>query len=467
VVFVVAGVGAVSFYYPRNPEVQSGTTTLSNTVQSSSNYFLANGLNGQPYFNASKVYAPLGFPKISYFSSGTETPFLPGKPNFTLQERIGAPFWAGYSASILAPVLSLKEGVRLAALYAKLDPVNYTLNGAVFVPGEVDYRVPSSNPEWRLYFAQIYAGYWLDDPLGGVGYSIEADVDALNGSVVVKGQAMSNLPSHGHYELNVSSSRALETVRALSLPDMPAVTKNGTVTFMAPLIVFPGQSPNSRWLNSSLVGENRLAWIINLDHETGCCSQEATFAVDAETGALLGKTAAIGIGIPSLGYVSGSFVFSTAKNMTVSQQTYPLDGSIIGRSGSVLAAFPDVLTVKPGTTASINVNVSAMDMQNPPNVSFSLANPFPSFIQNISSDGAPPGVSFRFSRPTLTLISNHSTNTTLFISVDGNAPSGTYFIQLQPKQSPSSQLVGGNSIFFFFSVWSGAGQWPPPPLLGL
>jgi hypothetical protein len=467
VVFVVAGVGAVSFYYPRNPEAQSGTTTLSNTVQSSPNYVLANGLNGQPYFNASKVYASLGFPKISYYPYGENAPFLPGKPNFTLQERTGPPYYAGYMASILAPVLSLKEAVRLAASNAKLDPVNYTLNSAVFLPGEVDSRVLASDPEWHLYFAQIYDGYWVDDPRGGLGYSIEADVDAVNGSVVVKGQAMSNLPNLGHYGLNVSSSRALETVRVLSLPDMPAVTKNGTLTFMAPLIVFPGQSPNSRWLNSSLIGEGRLAWIINLDLETGCCSQDATFAVDAGTGALLGKTAITGIGIPSLGYVSSSFVFSTAKNMTVSQQTYPLNGSIIGRPGSVLAAFPDVLTVRPGMTASINVNVSAMDMQNPPNVSFSLANPFPSFIQNISSDGAPPGVSFRFTKPTLTLLSNRSSNTTLLISVERSAPLGTYFIQLQPKQSPSSQLVGGNSIFFFFSVWDGAGQWPPPPLLGL
>jgi hypothetical protein len=372
-------------------------------------------------------------------------------------------------ASILAPVLSLKEAVRLAASNAKLDPVNYTLNSAVFLPGEVDSRVLASDPEWHLYFAQIYDGYWVDDPSGGLGYSIEADVDAMNGTVVIKGQAMSNLANFGHHELNVSSSRALEIVRALSLPDIPAVTKNGTVTFMAPLIVFPGQSPNSRWLNASLIGENRLAWIINLDHETGCCSQGATFAVDAETGALLGKTEIIGIGIgfSSLGYVSSAFVFSTAKNMTVSQQTYPLNGSIIGRSGSVLAAFPDVLTVKPGTTASINVNVSAMDMQNPPSVAFSLANPFPSFIQNISSDGSPPGVSFQFMKPTLVLLSNRSSNTTLLISVDRSAPSGTYFIQLQPKQSPSSQLVGGNSIFFFFSVWDGAGQWPPPPLLGL
>jgi hypothetical protein len=144
----------------------------------------------------------------------------------------------------------------------------------------------------------------------------------------------------------------------------------------------------------------------------------------------------------------------------------PSNGSTVGTSGSVLAAFPDVLTVKPGSTASVELNVSAGDMPNPPKVSFAFSNPFRYPFENLSSSGAPPGVAFQFSNPDLILQPNRSANTTLLISVNDSAPTGTYFMLLEPIQSPGSQIVGGNVIFFFLSVWNGVGQWPPPPLIG-
>jgi hypothetical protein len=70
-------------------------------------------------------------------------------------------------------------------------------------------------------------------------------------------------------------------------------------------------------------------------------------------------------------------------------------------------------------------------MQNPPSFSFSFLNPLPDFIQNISSSGLPPGVTFQFSNPILVL-GNSPINTTPLLSIDKNAPSGTYFIELQP-----------------------------------
>jgi len=462
VIFVVAAVAAISFYLPKSPRGH-GTTTISGSTVTSSSYISSNSLSGLPYFNASIVYASLGFPTISYSLVGTDIPYVSSEPNFTLQVKMGTDDYdPGYANILLAPVMGLKEAVTLAADYAKLDPVNYTLAQAVFYPGLASSTGLVSDPEWHLFFAQTYAGYWIFDFDAG-GWPIEADVDALNGTVVLKGAVMANLPAPGHYVLNVSSSTALETVRAINLTDTPALTKNGTVTFMAPLVAFPGLSPNSQWLNAS--GESRLVWIIGLDHETLCCSQGGSFAVDAETGAFLGDSTLVGIGIVSAGYVNASFVFSTARNMTVSQQTYPLDGSVVGTSGSVLAAFPNVLTVRPGSTASILLNVSAGEMQNPPSVSFSFSNPFPDAVQNISSSGAPPGVSFQFSNPNLVLQTGRSANTTLLISVDEDAPSGTYFIELEPLQSPVSQLVGGNVIDVFLTVWNGVGQWPPPPLV--
>jgi hypothetical protein len=460
VIFVLAAGATISFYFPKSPATRSTTAVSSSTT--SSNYVYSNSLSGLPYFNASAVYASLGFPQISYFSSENFIPYATSEPNFTLQVKLGTEdYYPGY-ANILAPVIGLKESVSLGAAAAKLNPANYTLAAAIFYPGLGSSAGPLSDPEWHLYFEQIYAGYWVLDYNVG-GWPIEADVDALNGTVAVRGAPLSNLPEPGRYDLNVSSSSALKTIRALNLTDDPALTKNGVVSSMAPMIVFPGISPLTQWVNASLAGESRLVWIIGLDNETLCCSHTGTFAVDAQTGQLLGDTQLDGIGFPMIGYVTTSFVFSTARNMSVSQQTYPLNASAIGRPGSVLAAFPNILTVKPGSTASIQLNVSAGSMQNPPAISFSFSSAFRDPVQNLSSSGAPPGVSFQFSNPSLVL-SKGPANTTLLISIGEDAPSGTYFILLQPLQSPASQIVGGNVVFFFLSVWDGVGQWPPPPI---
>ncbi len=461
VIFVVAAAATISFYSPKSPTTRSTTVVSSSTTSSS--YISSNPLRGLPYFNASAVYASAGFPIISYSSSGTDIPYVTSEANFTLQVKLGTEdYYPGY-ANILAPVIGIKEAVSLAAASAKLDPANYTLAEAIFYPGLASTSGLLSDPEWHLFFEQIYAGYWVLYWDWGC-CPIEADVDALNGTVVVKGAPVSNLPQPGRYDLSVSSSSALATVRALNLTDDPALTKNGTVGPMAPYVVFPGISPLTQWVNASLVGKSGLAWIIGLSYETPCCSHGGTFAVDAQTGKFLGDTEIDGVSTPPMiGYVTTSFVFSTARNMSVSQQTYSLNASAIGGSGSVLAAFSNILTVKPGSTGSIQLNVTAGTMQNPPAVSFSFSSAFRDPVQNLSSSGAPPGVSFQLSNPSLVL-SRGPANTTLLISVGEDAPSGTYFILLQPLQSPASQIVGGNVVFFFLSVWDGVGQWPPPPI---
>jgi len=462
VVFVLAAAATISLYSTKSPATRS-STAASNSPTTTSSRISSNSLSGLPYFNASAVYASLGFPHISYFSSENYIPYVTSEPNFTLQVKLGTlDYYPGY-ANILAPVIGLKEAVSLGAAAAKLDPVNFTLAEAIFYPGLASSSGLLSDPEWHLFFEQIYSGYWVLYWDWGC-CPIEADVDALNGTVVVKGAPVSNLPEPGRYHLNVNSSIALATVRALNLTEDPALTKNGTVSSMTPYVVFPGKSPLTQWVNASVVGKSGLAWIIGLDYETPCCSHGGTFAVDAQTGQLLGHTQINGISTPPMiGYVTTSFVFSTARNMSVLQQTYPLNASAIGRSGSVLAVFTNVLMVKPGSTGSIRLNVSAGSMQNPPAVSFSFSSAFRDPVQNISSSGDPPGVSFQLSNPTLALGTGPA-NTTLFISVNEDALTGTYFILLQPLQSPASQIVGGNVIFFFLSVWNGLGQWPPPPI---
>ncbi len=461
VVFILAAAATISLYSPKGPASHS-STVASTSVTTSSSYISSNVLTSLPYVNGSAVYASLGFPTVSYHSTNTVTPYTPSEPNFTLQVKLGTLDYDPEYANILAPVIGLKEAVSLAAATARLDPAKYALAEAVFYPGLASTAGLLNNPVWHLYFEQNYGGYWIYYTDFG-GWPMEADVDALNGTVTLKEAPLSNLPVPAHYALNVSSSSALATVRAVNLVDEPELTKNGTLSFMAPMVVLPGISPSTQWLNASLKGQSRLVWIIGLDYETLSDSYGGTFAVDAQTGELLGNTTITGMGFPQLGYVTTSFLFSTARNMSVSQQTYSLNASAIGRSGSVLAAFSNVMTVKPGSTGSIQLNVSAGTMQNPPSVSFYFSSAFRDPVQNLSSSGAPPGVSFQLSNPSLVL-SKGPANTTLLISVNEDAPLGTYFILLQPLQSPASQIVGGNVVFFFLSVWDGVGHWPPPPI---
>src|SRR5947209_2720744 len=84
-------------------------------------------------------------------------------------------------------------------------------------------------------------------------------------------------------------------------------------------------------------------------------------------------------------------------------------------------------------------------------------------LQSLSPTGLPPGVSGRFSNDTLTLAGAVSATRTLTLSIDGSAPSGTYLVNLNAV--PPDLQGAATSVAFFLTVWDGAGQFPPPPLL--
>jgi hypothetical protein len=275
---------------------------------------------------------------------------------------------------------------------------------------------------------------------------------------------LSNL---GQFELNVNSSRALETVRASSLPPgIPrTLVENGTIGFMEPRVVIPGVVPGMTWLNSSVLGQGRLLWVIDMSYSI----YGGQFYVDAGTGQLVTANMGEGAGVshPIGSFESGAVAFSTAKNLTVAQETFQMNASIIGRSGSVGVIVPNALIAKPGAKASIQLNYTTFDVANPPNVTLSFANPLLGF-QNFSSDGSPPGLSLQFSSPTLALLpGNGSAYATLLLSVDKNAPSGTYLIETDAKYFSQEYgvLTGDIQLMFFLSVWDGSGKWPPPPVV--
>jgi len=450
VALAITAVAAAS-YFGRGTN-GSSSTTLSPSKQNDA------------YLNVPNVYASLGYPKIAY--NYYTTPYLPSEPNFTLEYRTEtASFQVG---SVQAPVVGLDEAVASAAAYLKLDPSNYLLGEAVFVPGTVSNNTLLGFPEWFLYFAQVHDGYWIYGNEGPQKLSLEVDVDALNGAVPHAEGDMSNPTNSAQYELDINQSRALQIVRAGSLPPgIPrALVENGTIGFMEPRVVIPGTVPGMTWLNSSVLGQGRLLWVIDMSYSI----YGGQFYVDAGTGQLVtanvgeGAGVSIPIGPSSEG---GSVAFSTAKNLTAAQETFQMNASIIGRSGSVGVVVPNALIAKPGAKASIQLNYSTFDIANPPNVTLSLANPLPAF-QNFSSDGSPPGVSLQFSTPTLALLpGNGSAYATLLLSVDKNAPSGTYLIETDAKYFSQQYgvLTGDIQLMFFLSVWDGSGQWPPPPVV--
>jgi hypothetical protein len=155
-------------------------------------------------------------------------------------------------------------------------------------------------------------------------------------------------------------------------------------------------------------------------------------------------------------------VIPSALNITISQETFQMNLSAAGLPSSVPVAVPGVFLLKPGSTASIQVNFSSA-IGNYVNASLQFSNPLRG-LQTLSTDGLPPGVSATFSNSTLALPGYANATRTIFFSVDASAPSGTYLVSLSPV---SPELPGAViPVSFFLTVWDGVGQWPPPPSFG-
>ncbi|MGH9918244.1 MAG: hypothetical protein ACRD6W_05150 [Nitrososphaerales archaeon] len=481
--FVSVLVVVAVFAYASLSQPQSSSSSVTSTSQftsstsstrASSSRSSQSGTypEGQPYLNLSKIYAGLGLPKLTYSSY---SPYLPSKPNYTLEyQTTGANFQVG---SVGGGVISLDQAVGIAAVKAGLNPSGYSLAEADFEPGVIVNSTLSLHPEWILFFARAYDGYWLYGDVGNEAVSVEANVDALTGTVYPSGispangasstSSLESNPTPANLELNVNSSAALDAVRSSSLPGVPeALSSGGSVTFMEPRIVLFGPSSDNeafmKPLNVSLSGQYALCWVIGLFSQTPGAGYQGIFAVDAGTGQLVS-------GWPQALYpntlfesVAGSLNYSSASNLTISQEVFQIDGGIIGTSGSLPVIVPNVVVVKPGSTASMGLNFSST-MTNGVDGTLSFTNPLPG-IESLASNGVPQGVSFQFEPQSLVVPENGSANTKLLLSVSDGAPSGTYLIEVNAKlYGPQGSSQGTSSILFFLSVWNGAGEWPPPP----
>lgn len=456
VVFVVSGMAVFSSYYPQ------GSVTHSTTISSSTSSSSYEG--GQGYLSVPKVYSDLGYPKVTY---SDYFPYLPSKPNFTMEYQTkNLNFQVGPVEN--ASVIGLNQAVGLAIERLNLT-VQLQLAYATFYPGTIVNSTLAIHPEWYLFLAGVYDGFWAYGSYGNGAFSVEADVDALTGAAPSGsgGIDLSSLPNSGHYELDVNSSRALETVRAeggsiAGVP--PELTENGTVSLMEPRIVLLGRTSNNAAfqnpLDALLSGQKRLCWVIQLYSPAPEYGYQGTFAVDAVTGKLISGWAASLLPSMHTEAVGGYPDFSSVKNFTASQEIFQINGSIVGRTNPAPVAVPTVVLARPGSNGSIALNFTSTIANSEFNATLSSSNPLPGIQTLSSTDGLPQGVSLRFTKQSVIIPQDGSTTSQLLITVDRNAPSGTYLIEVDGMLGGQP---GATKILFFLTVWDGLGQWPPPP----
>ena len=198
IVVVVGTVALISLSHQPNTSPPSSSSSLSAGTTSSYP-------SGQPYMNASKLYASLGYPKITYSGS---SPYLPSSPGYYVgYQTKGLSFHVGDVEA--PPMIGVTQAVALAAEQMKLDPSNYTLVQADFQQGAIVNSSLTDHPYWSLTFARVYDGYWLYGNYGA-GFSVSLSVDASNGTVRGSPPDLSSLPTSGLYELKVNSSQALQ-----------------------------------------------------------------------------------------------------------------------------------------------------------------------------------------------------------------------------------------------------------------
>lgn len=434
--------------------------------------------NGQPYMNEPAAYANLGYPKITYSNN---SPYLPGKPNYTLEYQIkvsNSQVTSFQIGSVGGDVLSLDQAVGIAARSARLAPANFSLTEAYFSPGMIINNTLVIHPQWELFFARDFHGYWPFGCVGNGAFSVEVNLDAFDGSIYPSGQippgctfpiSNSVLPTSAQLELNVNSSTALRAIRDSNLTDVPReLETNGVVTFMQPRLVFFGPNSNNEAfmnpINASLSGHYSLCWVIELYSPTPKYGYQGTFAVNARTGELVSGWAQAFFPSMSYQYVGfSSTMYSSAHNLIVSTQTFGIDGGIVGVSGHVPVTVPNVVIARPGSIGTIGLNFSST-INSAAKVNLSFVDPFPSF-ESLASNGLPTGVTIVPSSSSIVIPSNGQAPVELTISVDQSASAGTYLIGLKIAIIASNwgQPNEGVDVIFVLSVWNGEGQWPAPP----
>jgi len=230
------------------------------------------------FLNLCQVYTGLGYPMVNQLS-------VPS-PDMNLSMALQAVSQSGV----------LNNGTDFNATI-----VNYELVVAQFEPPPQGFL--PTQPTWDLWFALAYNGYWLSGIYAEADSSAFVSVNAVTGAIVkASGPPIvgTPIPPPGTaFGLTVNESTALQLVRDFApTQEIPqGLIKNGTVSLIAPIIVFFGPncypaSPEGQTcyggfqtpLVSSLSGQERLCWVVEMSSSTPGYGYQGEFAVDAQTG---------------------------------------------------------------------------------------------------------------------------------------------------------------------------------------
>jgi len=411
------------------------------------------------------IYSQLGYPMVVGNKESPAGPMTLG--TYYLDYTADGGIAIG---NVVISMISFCQALSKAVSSLGIDPANYTLAEVFLNDAEAYPGGYAGDPTWTFFFAQVYQGYWLDGGMDAYYFSATATVNAVKGSVSDLAENSFVIRSAPrNFTLSVNSTQALENVRhTTKMDEGPSLVANGTLSSIDLRLatvwqVYEHSYPSIQAVNvSTSAAQLRLLWIIT----TNAPNYVGYFVVDAETGQVVeaeGESTLPCGGAPDCGtttiidYSTDVFLtpyYNQTKGLSAPAEFFEVNGSSFGMSGNYSVEIPHVIVMAPGSSGSIGLNVTGLEMNC--STSYCLSSPF----QVAPSTGSlPPGVSISFSDP-LTLVKMGATvNDTMLISVSSTATEGTYLVLLDNKlyNSPDAGRAG----YFILSIWNGQGQWPP------
>ena len=436
------------------------------------------------FLNEGGTYSQLGYPQLK---GNLDNPFNPLSPGYVYFVQF--PNSGGYDVplgDVQIPMIGVCQALAKATSYLGIDPSNYTLAKVAVDDSELNIGFPTYSATWTFYFARTYQGYWLDGAVNS--FSAEATVYAASSAVHGQVQSYSLSSALRNYTLNVNSTQAVQLVRHTTKMNLgPASVANGTLDSMdlrlaTVYTVKGGAYPSIQPVNdSSTGGQLRLLWTVT----TSAPDYVGYFVVDAETGQVVeaeGESTLPCGGAPNCGiqYSTPSGVnsapdYAQTSGLTVASESFEINGSAVGLNGTYSVLVPNVISMRPGSSGSIGLNLTGIEIDCPP-ISSAQGNttststtvttvtvngscsPF-TYDVTPSTRALPPGVTVDFSKPSVGVDMGATVSDPMQISVSSNAPQGTYIIFLD---SPPYTAGGG---YVILSIWNGQGSWPVLPML--
>jgi hypothetical protein len=444
------------------PVVSSQTMPIVTTEKTAE---LLNCTGQEKAFINAGIYSKMGYPMVE---GNDESPS--GPLSLGIIYLASSPDGHIAVGNVEVPMISFCQGLSQAVSSLGIDSKNYTLAEVFLNDAEAYTGGSPGDPTWMFYFAQVYQGYWLDGGVNGLYFSATANVNAVKGSVndlSKNGVALASAPQN--FTLNVNSTQALEYVRhTTNMGEGPSLVANGTLSSIDLMLarvytVKGGAYQSVQPVNGSTQAEQlKLLWMIT----TSAPNYLGYFAVDAETGQVVeaeGESTLPCGGAPNCGtttiteYRSDVYLtpyYNQTKGLRAPAEFFEVNGSSFGMSGNYSVEAPHVIVMAPGSSGSIGLNVTGIEMNcSIPYCSSSEIQVTP------STESLPPGVSISFSDPITSVKMGGTINDTMLISVSSTATEGTYLVLLDNKLYSSPDP--GNGGYFILSIWSGIGQWPP------